>query len=515
MAPDARRTPSSATRSWVLAATILGSSMAFIDGSVVNVALPAMQSAFSATVSGAQWVVNGYMLVLSALILIGGSAGDLFGRRRVFVIGTLVFAAASVACGLAPNLSVLIGARAIQGLGGALLVPGSLAIINDVFDPSERGHAIGTWAGVSALSAALGPAIGGAFVDTVSWRAIFFINIPLAVITLVITLRYVPESSDKQSTAIDWLGGVLAVIGLGAITYGLTAAVEHSWSDPLVLGATFGGAVVIALFVMFESRAASPMMPLALFRSRAFSATNAMTVLLYAGLSGAFFFLPFNLIELHGYSALEAGAAFLPSTLLMGGLSRWSGGLADKYGPRRPLIIGPIVASAGFVLLALPGTGGSYWFTFFPALLVLGFGIAISVAPLTTTVMGAVERRHSGTASGINNAAARVAGLLAVALLGSVAVGLFRGAVETRITAANVSVDVRRAVEAEIPKLAAAKVPQMVTGAARHDLARILNESFLYSFRIVVLIAAGLALCSGLCAAATIRDDARPPHSSA
>lgn len=480
--------------------------MAFIDGSVVNVALPAIQSAFSASVSGAQWVVNGYMLVLGALILIGGSAGDLFGRRRVFVIGTLVFAAASVACGLAPNLSVLIGARAIQGLGGALLVPGSLAIINDVFSAKERGRAIGTWAGFSALTTAVGPAIGGALVDTVSWRAIFFINVPLAIVTLAITLRHVPESRDRQSTSIDWLGGLLAVTGLGAITYGLTAAAERGWSDPLVLGTTIGGVVVIALFVFFEGRAASPMMPLTLFRSRAFSATNGMTVLLYAALSGAFFFLPFSLIQLHGYSALEAGAAFLPSTLLMGGLSRWSGGLADKYGARRPLIIGPIIASAGFALLALPGTGGSYWFTFFPAMMVLGFGIAVSVAPLTTTVMGAVERRHSGTASGINNAAARVAGLLAVAILGSIAVGVFGRAVATRMTAVNVSPAVRHAVEAEIPKLAAATVPRGVTGEAQQELELILNESFLRSFRIVMLIAAGLALCSGLCAAATIED---------
>ncbi|MEO9116109.1 MAG: DHA2 family efflux MFS transporter permease subunit [Gemmatimonadaceae bacterium] len=509
MASDARRGPSASTKSWVLAATILGSSMAFIDGSVVNVALPAIQSSFAASVSGAQWVVNGYMLVLGALILIGGSAGDLFGRRRVFVIGTVVFVVASVACGLAPTLSVLIGARAIQGLGGALLVPGSLAIINDVFDSSERGHAIGTWAGFSALSVALGPAIGGALVDTVSWRAVFFINVPLAAITLAIALRHVPKSRDQESTSIDWLGGALAVIGLGAITYGLTAAVERSWSDPLVLGATVGGALVIALFVMFEGRTSSPMMPLTLFQSRAFSATNAMTVFLYAGLSGAFFFLPFTLIDLHGYSALEAGAAFLPSTLLMGGLSGWSGGLADRYGPRLPLIVGPIIASVGFALLALPGTGGSYWSTFFPAMLVLGFGIAISVAPLTTTVMGAVERRHSGTASGINNAASRVAGLLAVALLGSVAVGAFGRAVNSRVAAASVSADVRRALAAEIPKLAAARVPQAVTGDARQSLQLILDESFLHSFRIVLLISAGLALCSGLCAAVMLKNAGR------
>ncbi|MFI5239709.1 MAG: DHA2 family efflux MFS transporter permease subunit, partial [Gemmatimonadales bacterium] len=318
MAHDVPRGPSSSTKSWVLAATVLGSSMAFIDGSVVNVALPAIQSSFLSSVSGAQWVVNGYMLVLGALILIGGSAGDRFGRRRIFVLGILIFALASVACGLAPDLPALIGARAVQGLGGALLAPGSLAIINEVFDSDERGRAIGTWAGFSALSSAFGPAIGGALVDTLSWRAIFFINVPLAAITLAITMRHVPESRNDRSNAIDWMGAILAVFGLGALTYGLTASAERSWTDPIVLATTLGGAAIIALFVMLENRLASPMMPLTLFRSRAFSATNVMTVLLYAALSGAFFFLPFDLIELHGYSALQAGAAFLPSTLLMG-----------------------------------------------------------------------------------------------------------------------------------------------------------------------------------------------------
>ena len=509
MTQGATQHSSSSTGSWVLAATILGSSMAFIDGSVVNVALPAIQSAFSASVSGVQWLVNAYMLVLGALILIGGSAGDRFGRRRVFVIGTLIFAAASVVCGIAQSLPVLIAARAAQGLGGALLTPGSLAIINDVFDSGERGRAIGTWASFSALSAAVGPAIGGALVDTVSWRAIFFINIPLAAVTLAITMRHVPESRNEQSAGIDWLGGLLAVTGLGAITYGLTAAVERHWSDPIVLGATLGGMVIMGVFVLLERRSASPMVPLTLFRSRAFSVTNGMTVLLYAALSGAFFFLPFSLIQLHGYSALETGAALLPSTLLMGGLSRWSGGLADRYGARRPLVVGPVIASAGFALLALPGTGGSYWLTFFPALVVLGLGLAVSVAPLTTTVMGAVARRYSGTASGINNAAARVAGLLAVAMLGSVAVGVFGAAVETRIATADVPANIRRSIEAEIPRLAAAQVPSEVTGNMRQELERILNESFLRSFRTVMLISAGLALASGLCAGVMLKDDGR------
>ena len=504
-APD---TPGCGERAkpWVLAATILGSSMAFIDGSVVNVALPAIQRDLAASVSGTQWVVNAYMLMLGALMLVGGSAGDRFGRRRIFSLGVIVFTAASVGCGMAPNATALIAARAAQGIGGALLVPSSLAIIGASFPDEERGSAIGTWAGFSALTTALGPVLGGWLVDALSWRMIFFINLPLALITLAIAFRYVPESRDETNDAgVDWRGGLLATLGLGAIVYGLTIASDLGWAHPAVSGALLAGTLALVLFVRSEAHAPAPMMPLGLFRSATFSGANAMTLLLYFALSGALFFLPFNLIRLQGYSATLAGAAFLPFTLIMGGLSRWSGGLFDRFGAKWPLIIGPVIVAAGFALFALPGIGGSYWTTFFPPMALLGLGMAVSVAPLTTAVMDAVSEQHAGAASGINNAVSRVAGMLAVALLGAVAVGIFEATLDERVTELRLSPEARKALEAEVPKLAEAAVPPQVDDAQRATLDRALDDSFLRSFRVVLLITAGLALASALCAALTIR----------
>ncbi len=498
---------------WVLAATILGSSLAFIDGSVVNVALPAMQGDLGASVQTTQWIVNAYMLMQGSLILVGGAAGDRFGRRRVFVWGLVLFTISSVACGLAPNAATLIAARAAQGIGGAFLVPTSLAIISTTFPPDERGRAIGVWAGFSALTTALGPVLGGWLVDSASWRAIFYVNVPIAAIAWMLALWRITEARDADAarTGVDWLGGLLATAGLGAIAYGLTAVSDRGWTDPVVAGALLAGAIVLAVFIQVERRSAAPMLPLGLFRSRNFTGANVMTVLLYFGLSGAMFFLPFNMIRIQDYSATQAGASFLPFTLIMGVLSRWSGGLVDRYGARAPLTVGPIVTAIGFVLLAVPGIGGTYWTTFFPAMVVFGIGMAISVAPLTTTVMNAVGAGHAGVASGVNNAAARVAGLLAVALLGAIAVGIFGTALGARLDDLRVSPDVRSALQREIPKLAEAEVPPGVEGDSRQALTRALDESFVRSYRATMLIAASLALLSGLCAAAMIR----PPQPDA
>lgn len=485
---------------WVLAATIVGSSMAFIDASVVNVALPAIQAELAAPVRTAQWVVNAYMLMLGALILVGGAAGDRFGRRRMFVVGTAVFTAASVACAWAPDASALIAARAVQGVGGALLVPGSLAIISAAFPEHERGRAIGTWAGASALTTALGPVIGGWIVDTWSWRIIFLINVPIAVVTVVVSIWRVPESRDASNdAAVDWGGGALAVVGLGALAYGLTLASESGWMRAAVLGSLAVAIVTLVLFVWFEARARAPMMPLDLFRSRNFSGANAITLLLYFALGGALFFVPFNLIRIQGYSATLAGAAFLPFSLIMGVLSRWSGGLIDRYGARKLLTIGPTITAAGFALLAVPEIGGSYWTTFFPAMVVLGFGMAVSVAPLTTSAMRAVDDRHAGVASGINNATARIAGMLAIAVLGVVAVGVFGEALDGRLGQMSLSQETRELVRAEIPNLAEAEVPQSIEGTQRRLLQQAFDDAFVRSFRIVTLVAAALALASGVC----------------
>jgi EmrB/QacA subfamily drug resistance transporter len=488
-------------RPWVLVATILGSSLVFVDGSVVNVALPAIQADLGMAVEGAQWVVNAYLLMLGALVLVGGSAGDRFGRRRVFVIGVVLFTGFSVLCALAPSASVLIAGRALQGMGGALLVPASLAIISAAYPPSERGRAIGTWAGFSAITSALGPVLGGWLVDAISWRAIFFINVPLALLTLGATFAGVAESRDlSQKAALDWQGGLLATLGLGALAVGLTSAASLGWADPRVLAAVLTGVLGLASFLWREARAAAPMVPLALFRSPAFSAANALTLLLYFAFSGVLFLLPFDLIRVQGYSATEAGAAFLPATLIMGGLSRWSGALVERFGARLPLTLGPIVAAIGIALFAVPGISGSYVTTFLPAMAVLGLGMAVSVAPLTTAVMAAVDDQHAGTASGINNAASRVAGMLAVAIVGTVAAGVFGTALDRRAAALHVEPETRLALAAEAPKLAEATVPDTVPEAERAALERALKASFVDAFRVVMLVAAGLALGSALSA---------------
>lgn len=503
-------------RPFVLAATILGSSMAFIDGTVVHVALPAMQRDLSASVAEMQWIVNAYTLLLGALMLVGGSAGDRFGRRRVFVAGVWVFAIASVACGLAPDTGTLIAARALQGLGGAMLVPGSLAIISASFPKAERGRAIGTWAGFAALTTAAGPILGGWLVDTLSWPAIFFINVPLAALTVALALRYVPESRDDATAgALDWPGAVLAVSGFAALTYGLVASADAGFGAPPVAASLVAGVALIAAFLWVEARSTAPMMPLGLFRSASFAGANALTFCLYFALSGALFFLPFNLIQVQGYSATAAGAAFLPFTLVMAGLSRWTGGLIDRFGPRPPLIAGPLIAAAALAMLALPGIGGSYWATFFPAMVLLGIGMAVSVAPLTTTVMNAVEERRGGVASGINNAASRLAGMIAVAVLGAAAVGLYGPALADRLDAVNLSAAARASVLETTQELAAARPPEgLDTGQAR-AVEEAIDGAFVASFRWIMAGTALLAVFGALIAALTIRPDDRPDRADA
>ena len=404
-----------------LAATILGSSMAFIDGSVVNIALPAIQQALHADAASTQWIVNAYLLLLGALVLVGGSAADLYGRRRIFLAGIAVFTTASIACGLAPNITLLVISRAVQGLGAALLTPASLAMLGATFDQHERSHAIGIWAGVGALTAAAGPVLGGWLVDQVSWRAIFLLNVPLAIAAAGLAILFACESHDPQAKRLDWPGAVAVAIGLAAITWGLGAIPASGFRDTTVLAALGAGAAFLIGFVAIEARFDErAMMPLSLYHSRNFSATNALTLLLYFSLGGALYYLPFGLIRLGGYSATQAGAALLPFALTMGFGASFAGALADRFGPRLSLTAGPLIAACGLALLAFADLGESYWAGVFPAICVLAIGMTLTVPPLTSTVMASVAEAHAGIASGVNNAVARVAGLFAVAALGAV-----------------------------------------------------------------------------------------------
>ncbi len=490
---------------WILIATILGSSLSFIDGTVVNVALPVIQRELHGNASDVQWVIEAYALFLSALILVGGSLGDRLGRRRVFASGIALFTGASVACGLAPNITTLIVARAVQGIGGALLVPGSLAIIGASFDERRRGAAIGTWSAFTTVTSAAGPVLGGWLVQSASWRWVFFINVPLAAITLAISYWRVPESRDETvSGRIDWMGVALSTAGLGLLVYGLIESSTLGLGAPIVLVTMIAGLVVLGAFIVVEARVPAPMVPLRLFRSRTFSGANLLTLFLYGGLAGAMYFLPFNLQQVQGYSPLEAGAALLPFTVIIFSLSRWAGGLVPRIGARLPLIVGPIIVACGFALFAVPGIGGSYWTTYFPAVVALSLGMALVIAPLTTTVMGSVGPEHSGTASGINNAVSRTGGLLAIAALNLVVVTVFAAAFAAGITALHLPAGAQHALVGQTTHLAAVQIPPGLSPAARAAVQRTIDDAFLSGFRVAMLIGAVLALVSSVAAAVLI-----------
>ena len=490
------------TGAWVLAATILGSSLAFIDGTVVSVAIPAIAREFGADGADVQWVVESYALFLSALLLVGGSLGDHFGRRRVYAIGVVVFSLASIACGLARSVPWLVAARAVQGVGGALLVPGSLALISASFDPSRRGRAIGTWSGFSGVTAAIGPLLGGWVVNH-TWRWAFFLNIPISAIVLLL-LRRVPESRNPNAQRLDLTGATLVTVGLAGLVFGLIESSRRGWGAPEVLSGLVLGTAALGAFLVVEARSPFPMVPLRLFRSSTFAGTNVLTFFLYGALTCVFFFLPLDLIQVQGYTPLAAGAAMLPFIAVLSLLSRWSGGLVARLGPRRPLIVGPLIAAIGFVLLARPGLGGSYWTSFFPGVLVLGLGMAVSIAPLTTAVMNAVEQGEAGIASGVNNAVSRTAGLLAIALLGILLAGVFGRELEGRLSALPLEPSIRAEVLAARTKLAAAGTPSGLTPEQAAGVRRAIALSFVTAFREVALGSAALAFLAAVCAWALI-----------
>lgn len=494
---DAAQCPPAA-RSWVLAAAIVGSSMAFIDGTVVNVALPTIQSSLHATAFQAQWVVESYALFLAALLLVGGALGDHFGRRRVFALGVALFALASVGCALSTSVQQLILARAVQGVGGALLVPGSLALISASFPEKERGRAIGTWSGFSGITAAIGPVLGGFLVDRYSWAWAFLVNVPMALIVLLIVWRHVPESRGGAASAgrLDLWGALLATLSLGGIVYAFIEAPTQGWRAPTVLGALVAGIAASAAFVAVELRVRSPMLPLSLLRIGNFGGANLLTLLLYAALGGGLYFFPLNLIQVQGYSATAAGAALLPFIAIMFALSGWAGQLVDRFGPRLPLVVGPGIAAVGFALFAVPGTGASYWTAFFPAVVVLGFGMTVTVAPLTTTVMNAVGAELSGIASGVNNAVSRAAAVLAIAVFGVVMAWAFDGRLADGLHDIGASTEATAFLHAQRSQLAGAALPPGVDAAAATALRQTVNASFVSGFRWVMSLCAALALLS-------------------
>jgi len=412
----------------------------------------------------------------------------------------VIFAVASGLCGFAGTIRQLIAARAFQGIGAALLVPGSLAIISNSFSEQERGRAIGVWSGFSAITTGIGPVLGGWRIEHVSWRAVFFINIPFAFLVILISLRHVAENQDRGSSRVDWLGAILAALGLGALVYALIESSQVGFNNRAVVLALAAGVIVLIFFLLLESRLSSPMLPLTLFRSRTFTGTNVLTFLLYAALGGTLFFLPLNLIQVQGYSPTAAGAVLLPFILIMSFLSRWSGGLVSRYGPKIPLIVGPFITAVGYLLFLLPGIGGNYLTNFFPPVVVLGLGMAITVAPLTTTVMNSIAQNRAGIASGVNNAVARTASLVAIAVLGVVMLRVFAIGLDHRLRSANLPASVTQSLQSQSIKLAAIDIPKSVSPGMHQLIRRAIDESFMAGFRFVMVIGAALAAGSAVTA---------------
>jgi EmrB/QacA subfamily drug resistance transporter len=507
--PSALCRPTS--RPWVIAAASLGSGMAFLDSTVMNVSLPAVQAELGASAREVQWSYGAFALVLSALILVGGTLGDRFGRRRLFVIGAAIFGAASLWCAFVPDTGQLVVARAVQGLGGALLIPASLAILGASFEGKQRTRAIGAWGALSGLAMAVGPVLGGLLVEYVSWRAAFLMAPAMAAVAIPIALSHVPESRDPDAPRLDLPGAILATIGLSFVVYALIESSARGFGDALVLAAIVLGLIALSAFVLVERYARHPMVPPSLFHSRSFTGANLVTLLFYMALTGSLFFLPFLMMQVHGYSAFVAGSVFLPFVAMALLIGRFSGRISTRFGAKVPLIVASLALAAGLLLFALPGADhGSYWIAFFPAMVVQGFGMALAITPMTTAALGSVEDEHSGMASGVNNAVTRVAGLLAVAVLGAFIYGTFSLSLDARMERMDMPGDVRSAMEAAKADLGTAEAPASVNDGMEAQIERAVDESFVAGFRAVMLASAGLALASALVAVFMVGDPRTP-----
>lgn len=492
----------SAAGRWVMAATIMASAMAFIDGTALNVVLPALQQSLDASGAALFWVLNAYLLMLAALILIGGALGDKLGRKKIFMIGIAIFIAGSAACGFAGNITLLVIFRVVQGVGGALMIPGSLSLITSAINDKERGKAIGTWSAVTTLVTLGGPILGGALADAGLWRFIFFINVPIGVAALLILATKVAETKDETDTGkIDFPGAALIAVGLALLTFGLLRMPGKGWNDIFVWGTVVTGLLFLGGFIWVERRSKNPMMPLGLFKNRVFSGCNLLTLFLYAGLSGGMLFVSLNMIQVQHYTQTESGMSFLPFTILMMLIARFAGSLADKWGPRIFLTIGPVVAGIGLILLSFIGqTNGyrDYWTTFFPGILVLGAGMSFTVAPLTATVMGALPDHLSGIASGTNNAISRIASVFAVAVFGALAGLFFTGMLQQSIQPLHLDPASYKAVMLQAGNLGNAKVPSVVQQSLHQQVITAYHNSFIAAYRKILLLSGILGLAGGV-----------------
>ncbi len=493
-----------------LIATILGSTVVFLDSTVVNVALPAISDGLDVGLAGQQWVVEAYTLALVSLLLVGGSLGDQFGRRRIFVVGLISFGVTSVLCAIAPTDEFLIGARALQGIAGALLVPGSLAIVASTFEGEARGKAVGTWTAWTGIATVIGPAGGGALIGITSWRAIFWVNIPLIAATVLLTLHSVEESRDEDAfLGIDWAGIALSAIGLGGPTFALIEQPSRGWSDPIVWATMAAGVLCFGLFILREATARHPMLPLGLFRIRNFWVTNLTTLATYAGLIGGLFFVGLYLQQVVGYSPLEAGLATTPISILMFFLSPRFGRIASGTGPRMPMTAGPIVGGLGLLLMMRIDTGASYLVDVLPGLLVFGVGLSATVAPLTATVLDSVDEHRVGIASGVNNGVSRVAGLLAIAVLGAVISASFGAKLDDHLGSAPLSAAAASAVDEAKEKPLAVPETNGVPGAEADRVMQAAEEASTASFRLGIGIAGILMIIGGIVAGLGVQNPKR------
>ncbi len=497
---------------WIMVSSIMASAMAFIDSTALNVVLPSLQKSLNASGTNLFWILNAYLLMLAALILIGGSLGDRLGRKKVFMVGIFIFIMGSAACGFAPGVTLLIVFRMMQGIGGALMIPGSLSLISSSINPKERGKAIGTWSAFTTVVTMGGPVLGGAFGDAGLWRYIFFINIPIGVVALIILAKQVHEIKDDDSKqGLDFAGAIAIVLGLAAVTFGFLRIPEVGLRNWQVYASLGGGLMLLIAFVFIEKKSKYPMMPLQLFANLTFSGANLLTFFLYAGLGAGMLFLGLNMVQVQGYSQLQSGLTFLPFTVLMISIARFAGTLADKHGPRLLLIGGPAAAGLGLLILSfVKQTAGpaDYWTTFFPGILVFGLGMAFTVAPLTAAVMGSVNDHFSGVASGVNNALTRIANVFANAILGALAVLFFSGALQDGIKNIKLDNKQKQAIEQQAINLGNAKAPDGFEGKDKEAIEKAYKDSFIAAYGTIMRISAGLGFLGALMAVLFIRNSA-------